>query len=159
MEQFSKNEAIELAIQIEREGKEFFDAVAKAASEEEVRNVFRWLAAEETRHMQVFESMREETERLALSGPYDWEEVGRYLRAMVQERVFPGVEEASKVARGMKDLGRVFRFALQIEKDNILYFHELRDFVAEQDRGVLNRLIEEEKSHIRRLVELRNRMM
>lgn len=159
MEGFSKNEAIEIAIQIEREGKDFFEAVARASKDDEVKTVFEWLASEEERHMMVFESMRGDAEKLELAGPYDWEEAGRYLRAVAEERVFPGLAEAEKVARGMTDLQRVFRFAIQIERDNILYFHELRDLIAEKDRGIVTKLIDEEKSHIRRLVELRESML
>ncbi|MDZ7372709.1 MAG: ferritin family protein [candidate division KSB1 bacterium] len=155
----SRNEVIEVAVQIEREGKEFFEAVAEAAKSEEVRSVFQWLATEETRHMRVFEEMRDASDRLVLAGPYDWEEAGRYLKAMAEERVFPGLKEADRLARGLTDLSQVFRFALQIEKDNILYFHELRDLVSEGDRSTLNQLIAEEKSHIRRLMELRQKLL
>ncbi len=159
MSQFSKNEAIEIAIQIEREGQQFFQAVADAAKDEEVKSVFEWLASEEQRHMMVFENMRNEVDRLQLAGPYDWEEAGRYLRTIAEERVFPGLEEAQRVAKGMTNLTRVFRFAIQIERDNILYFHELRDMIAEKDREIITKLIDEEKSHIRRLMELRGKMV
>ncbi|NOZ57255.1 MAG: ferritin family protein [Calditrichaeota bacterium] len=158
MADFSKNEAIEMAIQIEQQGYDFYSNAAAGLPEGQAKALFEWLAAEELRHIQVFQNFRDQMDQLQLAGPYDWDEVGRYLRSLTEGRVFPSAEEAKNLAKKAENLSEVFRFAIQIEKENILYFHELNDFVAEKDKPVIQKLIDEEKSHIRRLVDLKRQM-
>ncbi|HFE52849.1 MAG TPA: hypothetical protein ENK07_05365 [Bacteroidetes bacterium] len=158
MAEFSKNEAIELAVQIEKQGYDFYSNVAASLPEGQAKALFEWLASEELRHIQVFENFRDQMDQLQLAGPYEWDEVGRYLRSLTEGRVFPSGEEAKKLAKSVENLEEVFRFAIQIEKENSLYFHELSDFVAEKDKPIIQKLINEEKSHIRRLVDLRRQM-
>ena len=56
------------------------------------------------------------------------------------------------------DAENVFRLAIGFEKDAILYFREFLPYVKEFDLEVLEDLIEQEKGHIRTLVEMEKKL-
>ncbi len=64
-------------------------------------------------------------------------------------------KEAVQKALAAKE---VLRLAIGFEKDAILYFSEFLPYVTEQDRKVVEDLIEQEKGHMRMLSALRKRM-
>lgn len=41
--------------------------------------------------------------------------------------------------------------AMGFEKETLLFFYNLRDLVTDRDRETISRIIDEEKSHVRRL--------
>ncbi len=151
---FSRNEIIEMAIQIERRGLSFFEAMQKSAKGNNVKKVFEFLANEEKEHIATFEELRSSTDRLQIQGAYNWEEVGLYFRALVDTKVFPEVEEGAKLVKELPDELAVIQMAIAIEKNNILFFRERCDLVWEGDEKLLGELIEQEKGHICRLLHL-----
>ncbi|GAF82729.1 unnamed protein product, partial [marine sediment metagenome] len=67
-----------------------------------------------------------------------------------------------KVAREMAEKAASSAEAIQIalgaEKDSILYYSEMRNLVRERDREMVDRIIEEEKSHLRQLSDLKKKL-
>ncbi|MFQ5586857.1 MAG: ferritin, partial [Thermodesulfobacteriota bacterium] len=50
------------------------------------------------------------------------------------------------------------RTAIDMEKDSILFYYELQKVVTDKDKGVITRLIEEEKKHLAQLTELQRNL-
>jgi len=44
--------------------------------------------------------------------------------------------------------------AMGLEKETLLFFYDLRDMVPAADRTFIEKVVAEEKSHIRRLAEM-----
>lgn len=153
---FSKNEVIEMAIQIEKRGLHFFNAMQESVANNEVKRIFAFLAAEEMEHIATFEGLRSEEDRMQLQGPYNWEEVGQYFGTLMNNMVFPTIKEGSELATEIDDEFVAIHTAISIEKDNILFFREISDLVGQEDKKLLRELIEQEKGHIRKLMDLKN---
>ena len=51
----------------------------------------------------------------------------------------------------MMDEKEAVRMAIGFEKETLLFFHDLRDMVSGADRKVIERIVAEEKVHVRRL--------
>ena len=156
--EFSRNEVIEMALQIEKRGLSFFEAMQKSASNENVEKVFGFLAAEEREHIATFEGLRNSKDRLQLQGPYNWQEVGEYFGTLMDNMVFPEIEEGDELAKEIQDEFTAIQVAISIEKDNILFFREISDLVGEGDKTLLGELIEQEKGHIRKLMDLKKEL-
>ena len=87
---FSADEIFEMAQQIERNGGKFYRKGAKGVSDAQLKKMFEELADMEVDHEKTFAAMQDElasSERLPSAfDPND--EVGMYLRAMADGRVF-----------------------------------------------------------------------
>ncbi|MFX0136703.1 MAG: ferritin family protein [Candidatus Hodarchaeota archaeon] len=155
---FSGHEVIEMAIQIEQKGYDFYKVLMSRAKKENLKNLFHWLANEEKKHIAVIEELREEFAKIDVNSPYNWDEVALYFKALIDTQVFPDTSEGKNLREEMEDEIGAIHIAISLEKDNILYFQEIRDLVEKKEKEIINRLINEEKSHIMKLLETKRQI-
>jgi rubrerythrin len=144
-------DAIEMAKGIETSGEAFYRAVAKKAQTLEVRVLFEDLADQEVRHYATFEKLGKELGDALLMGQEEWEQYQEYLEATVQSALFEGPEKALAAAETMTDEKEALRMAMGFEKETILFFYNVRDVATGGKQEIIERVIAEEKSHVRRL--------
>ncbi len=144
MERFSITEVIEQAIQTEELGYEFYSRMAKRFEDNEgLQRLFDRLALKELQHKNTFKELQEITGE---SKPEDWEEVIPYLRAMSESEFFLGKDKSLTSIENIKTAHDAVRFAINFEKETMLYFLGIRDVVKEKE--VVDEIIHEEKNHI-----------
>ena len=74
------------------------------------------------------------------------------MKSIVEGRIFNNVDSAIKQATEAKDLMEILNFAIDFEKDTLLYFHAINDSIANQrTKGILRKIINEEVSHVLKL--------
>ena len=144
-------DAVEMAMGIETSGEAFYRAVAKKAQTLEVRVLFEDLADQEVRHYAAFEKLGKELGDALLMGQEEWEQYQEYLQATVQSALFEGPEKALAAAETVTDEKEAVRMAMGFEKETILFFYNVRDVVTGGKQAIIDRIIAEEKSHVRRL--------
>ena len=144
MEKYSINEVLEQAVQTEKLGNEMYIEMAKKfEKDDKLRKLFETLAVKEHEHEKTFSDLKEKiTERRV----ENWEEVSKYLRAIVESEFFLGQNKSLPSIDHLENIEDAVRYAIGFEKETLLYYHSLRDLVSERD--VIDKLIEEEKSHI-----------
>lgn len=149
---FTLNDICNIAIQIERNGERIYRAAGKGCDDPRLAQVFNWLADEEMRHAQWFES-------LYLPAPVppeheDIESMGRsLLREMMKDQAF-SLEDVR--IQAVTDLAGLFELSIEFEQDTILFYETLRSFIEEADTvEQLNRVISEEHGHVRQLGNLK----
>jgi len=152
-------EALRWAMEIEKNGEAFYNAVAaKSAAilDDEVRALFEDLAAQERGHYQVFQKMLEEVKPVPdLSDiGYEYEEYQTYLQVALDSALFAGPDKGLTLARQAQDREVALRAAMGFEKDTLLFFYDLREMVSEAERHAVSSIILEEKAHLRRLAKL-----
>ena len=54
---FAGNEIVEMGIQIEKNGKDFYDTVLAQTKDEKAKNIFKYLAGEEEKHIITFQKI------------------------------------------------------------------------------------------------------
>ncbi|MEJ2695115.1 MAG: ferritin family protein [Candidatus Sulfobium sp.] len=144
MEKYSITEVVEQAVQTEKLGFDFYTAMAGKFSEDEgLKELFDTLAAKEKSHEKRFSDLKESVKD---AGVADWEEVSRYLRAIVESEFFLGRNKSLPSLDHVKTVPDAVKFALGFEKETLLYFYAVRDMIRE--KGVVEQIIDEEKSHI-----------
>ncbi len=148
---FSVREVIEQAIQTEKTGNQFYNAIAKKFHENnELKKLFETLAAQETKHEQVFTELKN---KIKDEAPEGWDEVSLYLKAIVDSEFFLGEDNSLSAIRSVNSSAEAIKFALGFERETLLYYYGLRDMIRE--KKVIDEVIKEEKSHIVRLSDLR----
>lgn len=148
---FSADEIFEIAEQIERNGAVFYRKAAKGVSNTEFKKLFEELAIMEVDHEKTFAAMRAKlttSERLpAVFDPND--EVGLYLRAMADGRVFDIKADPSEKLTGRETPQDILNTAIGLEKDSIVFYLGLEDYIpAESGKDKVRAIIKQEMGHI-----------
>jgi len=153
MQNFSVLEAVEVAVRMEEEGIRFYDLAEQRAGDPEMKKLFALLREKEHQHVESFRRLYS-TVAAAGSDP-DAElwlldgDVSAYFRAFVADSVFPGKGAADAAVAGLQGTADILRFALRIEKDSILFYHELLSHAPwPEARELLGSVIAEERRHV-----------
>lgn len=149
--QYSAPEVMEMAVQTEKGGKLFYETVAGATTDAGLKNLFGFLAGEESKHVVAFEDIARTIRVAPGEEPYNWEEVVPYLRSVTESRYFLGSGNALALAKAATTPIEALRSAMAFEKETLVFYVQLRDMVGEQNRPAVDKLINEEKAHVRRL--------
>jgi rubrerythrin len=154
---FSGSELINIAIGIERRGSIFYDIMADSTKNAIARDVFHYLADIERQHIQTFQDMLSEADKYQFSetkaGEYTI-----YLQALVDTAVFTDDLVAREMARRAESDMVAMELAIRAEKDSILFYYEMRDIMPQRAQPTVNKVIAEEKSHLRQLSELKKKL-
>ena len=79
-------------------------------------------------------------------------------RALVDSAVFSNDQVARQMAQKASGPAEAIQTALSAEKDSILFYSEMCDLVPEQDRPIIDRIINEERSHVRQLFSIKKQL-
>jgi rubrerythrin len=154
---FSGSELINIAIGIEGRGIVFYDVMAKSTQNEAAREVFNYLADMEREHIETFKGMLEGADKFQIpadeSGQYT-----AYLRALVDSAVFSDDMVSSEMAAQAESDTAALELAIRAEKDSILFYYEMKEVMPQRAQATVNKIIAEEKSHLRQLSELKKKL-
>ncbi|MDH4208100.1 MAG: ferritin family protein [Anaerolineae bacterium] len=145
--------ALDVAIQTEKDGREFYERAAARTRDAGGRVLFTSLADDELEHLRLLESQRE-----SLAGDGRWlprAEMEGQPRPSVLEGVpiFSRQSVAEKVNEHTSDLSAL-RMALLLEKDSVAFYSKAAlETEDHEGRSMYERLAEMEKEHQRILDE------
>ena len=158
---FNVKEIFEMAIRIEENGGRFYRKAADLQPDEESRTFLEKLAAMEDRHAQIFEKMQmrlSDVEKVpTVFDPND--ESSRYLAAMADTHGGEGSPSAADALTGQESLKEIIDIAIGLEKESILFYLGLKDFVPPKfGQDKLDEIIAEERRHIIQLNAVRQKL-
>ena len=154
---FSSKEILEMAVRIEENGLGFYKSASASTDNAQIKELFDYLIIEEVKHVELFEALKEaitEGEPSDYNDPY-LEEESKYLNALADSSIFMKGEEGVNKAKAIKSDDEALDFAIQMEKDSILFYLELINMVRDHDRPTVKNILSEERKHIAKLTELR----
>jgi len=154
---FSGSELINIAIGIERRGIVFYDIMASSTKNDAARELFHYLADMERDHIQTFQGMLGEADKYQPS-PDQAGEYTAYLQALVDSAVFSDDLVTSEMATRAESDAEALELAIRAEKDSILFYYEMKDVMPQRAKPTVNKIIAEEKSHLRQLSELKKKL-
>jgi rubrerythrin len=148
---FNAFEIFEMAEQIERNGVKFYRKAAEGTPDQDIRQTLLELADMEAEHEETFANMRKQIsykERELIT--FDPEnETALYLQAMASGHVFDLKKDPSQQLTGKESTEDILKTAIEAEKDSIVFYLGLKDFVpAETGKDKVEEIIKEEQSHI-----------
>jgi len=155
---FSAEEILEIAIQAERQGAAFYERLATSAQDERVKEECRRLAEFEREHEKTFRRLlgQRNVQRAldSLQPGQLSDQHQQYLSALVDSNMLPDEEAARQLAEEAKSEVEAINIALQMEKNTILFYQELQNLLG-TEAGVLQIILDEERSHVYQLNELK----
>lgn len=154
---FSGSELINIAIGIERKGVAFYDIMTRSTENAATRDIFQYLANMEREHIQIFQSMLAEADKYHIPETYD-QEYASYLQALVDSAVFTDDMVTSEMATQADSDIEALELAISAEKDSILFYYEMKEVMPQRAQATVNKIITEEKSHLRQLSELKKKL-
>lgn len=153
----SGSELIKIAIGIENNGAAFYDSMAESTGNEKARDIYTELADKERMHIKIFQDMASQIVNYEPPETYT-EEYEHYLKVLVDSSVFSNDEAAREMAQKVTGDIEALQIGINAEKDSILFYSEIRELVRQSDRDAINYIIEEERSHLKRLSELMKKL-
>jgi len=151
---FSADEVFKIGMEVELNGKAFYQAALDVCGDQEPRATIEYLRDEEDKHYASFAEMRDKLPAEAKSeSVFDpGGEMAAYLKALADSRVFTDETQAADIARKCGSAQELLHVALRFEKDSVLMFQALKEGTkAEWGRDKIDFLIEAEKDHIRKI--------
>jgi len=148
---FNIGEAFVIAVQLEKNGAAFYKEVASSVSDSAAREFLEELAEQELEHEKVFAEIAESS-----MGQIEMDELSEaYIKELSTDFVFK-LEHAEENWENMTFLNTI-DFAIEREKDAIIFFLGLTGALEGEDNEKINRIIQEEKSHMIDLLRLKER--
>ena len=159
---FSASELFDVAIEIEKYGYTFYRQAAEFTQDEAFGRQLLELADMEIRHEATFTQMKKDL--VAQQTDVDWfdpdGEAVQYLRAFAEGNVFNITLDASKALSEQTSAEDILRFAIDRERDSVMFFVGLMELVPKHlGRDKIGHIIKEEMAHVamlnRKIEELR----
>jgi len=154
---FSGSELINIAIGIERRGIAFYDIMTKTTESTAAREVFQHLADMEREHIRLFEGMLDQADKYPPAESYPGE-YAAYLQALIDSAVFTDDLVTSELATQADSDVEAMELAISAEKDSILFYYEMRNIMPRRAQPTVDRILAEEKSHLKELTGLKKQL-
>ncbi len=148
---FNAAEVYKVAIQIEENGKRFYEESLKTIDVPEVKKLFTELAGQEVDHKHRFESLLAQLPA-DVKFPAVWDpenELEKYVKMMAEQHVF--IADVGRISK-VKDAKSALKLAMEFEKDSVIFFLSLEEACAgKKDQELVKVLVKEEQEHLKRL--------
>lgn len=151
---FVGGEIVEIGIQIENNGRDFYNTLAKQTKDQKAQEVFRFLAGEEEKHIKVFQGMLAKAQKFEPQG-LDANDYLGYMKALAGEHIFTQKDRGQEIAQGTKDDREALYLAIRFEEDSIVFYSGMKKIVPEYDHKIIEALIMQEENHLRQLLDMK----
>jgi rubrerythrin len=148
---FNADEVYQMGVEIENNGKEFYEIAAEKAENPDMKSFYKDLAGWENKHISLFEELRselpdKETENVGFDTD---NQKHLYLKAAADTHIFRKNLNIENIVAGCKTPEDVLNIAIQFEKDSVVFYNTMMTLVPDNlGRDKIQRLIDEEISHI-----------
>ncbi|MDO5046909.1 MAG: ferritin family protein [Anaerococcus sp.] len=142
---FGVRDLLESLVRLEQNGYNFYSEASKKFDDLEIREFFKFLAEEELGHEQLYKGLAEEVGSNVSNtsrSSYD-EEYNEYLKSLVENSFDFNLDE------NLTDVKAVYKFALGLEKDTIIFIGEIRNLLPDFKKDIFERVEKEERNHIK----------
>jgi len=154
---FAGSEIVEFGVQIEKNGRDFYQTLAKAMKAQKVKEMFDYLAGEEEKHIAVFKKILDSVEKYEPPEAYPGEYFA-YMSALASDYVFTQKDKGTEIAKKVKNDREAIEMGIGFEKDSILFYEGMKKVTPEYDRKIVDELIWQEQGHLRLLSELKGKL-
>lgn len=151
---FNPAEVFQIAIEIEENGKSFYERAQEIVEDAEVQKLFSELAREEVEHRKRFDSIKSalpgDLQTPTVSDPDN--QLDQYIKMMADQHVFSSTEEMILKVSEIRSVSDALKLAIQFEKDSVIFYLGMQEATCEgKARDLVSLLIKEEQDHVRRL--------
>ena len=153
---FRVDEVLQIAMQAEETGRLLYQALAEQSSDPRVQTLCRQLADQEKGHFEIFKAMKDAQANQTDARRLSLEEM-QFIQGLVSGQVVPSEAEARRLVRE-NNLAGVLDIAIQAEKDSQAFYRQILPGVDGADAKAVQKIIDEEKTHQKRLEQVRGQL-
>ncbi len=145
---FSASELINVAIKEEITGATYYRALAKKTASQDLKEFALKVAAMEDEHEAKFRKLLQEVGDYEPAAESYEGEYADYMAYMCEGRIFPVGKDGVELAKSQASDAAAVDTAMEMERNTLLFYHELLQFVPEKQRPLLDGIIAEERQHV-----------
>lgn len=154
---FSGSEVVEIGVQIEKNGKDFYDEAFANAKNAKAKEIFQYLSGEEAKHIAMFRTILESVQKYEPKEAYPGEYFS-YMNSLASEHIFTQKDKGREIASSAKGDLEVIELGIKFEEDSIVFYEGMKKVVPEHDHRVVDELIKQEQTHLSKLLELKKEL-
>lgn len=143
-------QGLRIALEMERRGRGLYLRAEQVVRDAKLRDLVRALAEDERLHQDIFAEMLSQ-----LNLPETAGEEAALASSAAASFFFPGGLMEMEMEGALASREALLEAAIQGERDSIAFYERLSSHLPESERETLARIIMEEESHLRALVEQR----
>jgi len=151
---FAGSEIVEIGVQIEKNGRDFYNTLASQSKSEKSKDIFKYLAEQEEKHMEVFQRILGSIEKYEPPEAYPGEYFA-YMNALASESIFTKEGRGKEIAKKTKDDKEAIDIGIGVEKDSIVFYEGMKKAVPEYEQKVIDEVIMQEQGHLKQLLDLK----
>lgn len=154
---FAGSEIVEIGIQIEKNGADFYKILAQQSKDKKAAGIFKYLAEQELKHITVFKEILTRVQKYQPHEAYPGEYFA-YMNALASEYVFTQKNKGREIAEKIKSDKEAVNMGIGFEKDSIIFYIGIEKSVPDKEKGLIDELIKQERDHLKRLTELKSNL-
>lgn len=151
---FAGSEVLEIGIQIEKNGRDFYSVLATQAKGSNAKEIFKYLAGQEEKHMAVFKNILDKTDKYEPQG-LDVGQYYAYMNALASESMFTQKDKGKEIAREIRSDNEAIDVGIGAEKDSIVFYEGIKKAVPGYDQKIIDEVIIQEQGHLKQLLDLK----
>jgi len=148
---FRANEIVQAAVEAEKKGEDFYRCLAGRVQSRQIKELFEELANEEVKHKKRFEEILSRLEPVELPAHSDEEEYEAYFDALINSHMLFSCGWGEFLLNQVSDESEALKLAMNFERDSLLFFKEMKGFVPESEKKIVQQCVDEERGHLVRL--------
>ena len=151
---FAGSEIVEMGIQIEKNGKDFYETLVGQSKDNKARDIFKFLAGEEEKHIATFQEVLDSIHKYEPPESYPGEYFA-YMKALANNYVFTQKDKGKEIAKSTKNDSEAVDLGIKFERDSILFYEGMKKLVPESQIKPVEALIAQENNHLLKLCQLK----
>lgn len=154
---FAGSEVIKIAIQIEHNGRDFYNSTIDCSSNKKAKDIFKFLASEEEKHIDIFQKILKNTESFEQTDSYPGEYIS-YMNTLAREYIFTQKGKGCQVAQQAQNDKEAVNLGIGFEKDSIIFYEGIKKVTPSNHHKTIDELILQEQNHLKALSELKKEL-
>ncbi|MGB2660912.1 MAG: ferritin family protein [Candidatus Omnitrophota bacterium] len=152
---FSGSEIVEMGVQIEKNGRDFYNELVSRSQKQNAKEIFEYLAGEEEKHIAMFQVILDSVQKYEPPEAYPGEYFA-FMSALAGQYVFTQENKGAEIARSAKSDPEAIEMGIKFEQESITFYEGMKKVVPEHDHKIVDELIRQEQEHLRKLSELKS---
>ena len=150
---FSASEIVELAIEIEKNSRDFYYALIKKSRFSKAQEIFQYLALEEGKHILAFQDILDTVQKhLPVSYPAEYL---NYMSALSNGYIFTQKNTGEAIALKVRSDLQGIEIGISFERDSIAFYEGMKKAVPANEHKIIDQIIAQEQAHLKQLSVLK----
>jgi rubrerythrin len=143
---YSGQEIVEIAVRIEENGNEFYNAAAEMITDsKDIKGLFVDLAEKEILHISIFQKLAEKFDTESFD--FGAQDATDYINHLAESHIFGKPDSGKILAKTLKTPREGLEIAYKFENDSVTFYTELLKYTRSDSKRLVQQIIEEEMEH------------